>query len=88
MDLRFFTSKDSVFVKEVESCTGISQFRTVPYFTDGSIFNKESTIPMILLGPGLAEMAHQPNEFVYIKSYLDAIEHYKKIIRHTLRTSY
>ena len=54
----------------------------INYFTDASIFiEKKPDIPIILLGPGRQELAHQPNEWVGIDDYLTMIEIYKEILK-------
>ncbi len=60
----------------------------VRYFTDASIlaYNKRD-FPVFLYGPGVAQLAHQPNECVSINEYLDAIHFYQQIyIRYSLNT--
>jgi len=54
----------------------------INYFTDASIFIEEiPNIPIVLLGPGQQELAHQPNEWVGIDDYLKMIEIYKEILK-------
>jgi len=52
--------------------------RGVNYFTDGSIFNESLSIPIIIYGPGNEKMAHQTDEYVDVKQYLDSIHFYKE----------
>jgi succinyl-diaminopimelate desuccinylase len=51
----------------------------VRYFTDASVFvpGAGGDLPVIIYGPGDEKMAHQPDEFVEISKYLDAIKFYK-----------
>ncbi|SDH65339.1 M20 family metallopeptidase [Alteribacillus bidgolensis] len=79
-----FTPTDNEFVQDICNWTDSTNTRTVPYYTDGSVFNQDSRIPMIMFGPGLVEMAHQPNEFVSIDAYLQSINYYKNIIMQIL----
>ncbi len=48
----------------------------VNYYTDASVFVPKTGMPTILFGPGDEKMAHQPNEYVEIEKYLDAIKFY------------
>ena len=45
----------------------------VPYFTEASIYQSGLRVPSIICGPGEAELAHQPNEWVSIPAYLEAV---------------
>lgn len=47
----------------------------INYFTDASILTKDNPAQKVLIcGPGEPELAHQPNEFIEIRKYLDYIE--------------
>jgi succinyl-diaminopimelate desuccinylase len=48
----------------------------MPYVTDASIYQPALHIPVILFGPGEARLAHQPDEWVAVSKYLDAIRFY------------
>jgi len=50
--------------------------RTVPYFTDASVYQPALRLPVIIAGPGEARLAHQPDEWVAVPRYLDAIRFY------------
>lgn len=51
------------------------------YYTDGSEFVlSDNDYPIIIIGPGEAEMAHQPNEYVDIQKYYDMIDINQKVI--------
>jgi len=44
------------------------------YYTDGSKFVlSEKEFPIIIIGPGLPEYAHQPNEYVEVEKFYDMI---------------
>lgn len=49
------------------------------YYTDASIFRKHLDVPIIIFGPGNEKMAHQPNEYLEIDKYFDAIKYYINI---------
>jgi succinyl-diaminopimelate desuccinylase len=46
----------------------------VPYFTDACIFAPVLNIPMVICGPGLPGMAHQPDEYVDVPQVVQAAE--------------
>lgn len=52
----------------------------VNYYTDASVFAPALGIPFIIFGPGDEKMAHQPDEYVEIEKYLDAIKFYVALI--------
>ena len=53
----------------------------VRYFTDASVFvpGAGDGLPVIIYGPGDEALAHQPNEYVEVGKYLDAITFYKEL---------
>ncbi|NIQ05234.1 MAG: YgeY family selenium metabolism-linked hydrolase [Candidatus Korarchaeota archaeon] len=55
------------------------------FSTDGVYTAGEAQIPTIGFGPGMDELAHQPNEFVTIKDVKTAIHGYKSILQKLLR---
>jgi len=65
------------FGKEIEP-------KGVNFYTDASIFLPPSGLPCIFYGPGDADMAHQPNEFVPIDSYMECIHFYIAMIENYL----
>lgn len=48
----------------------------VNYYTEGSVFSLETDAPIIIYGPGDEKLAHQPNEYVEISKFFDAIDFY------------
>jgi len=73
--------------KTITYITGKEQKETgSPGFTDGSRFiMAKKKFPVIILGPGTGEMAHQPDEYVIIKDYQDSISIYEYIAREFLK---
>jgi succinyl-diaminopimelate desuccinylase len=47
---------------------------TPGFATDASVFQPASGAPFLILGPGIPQLAHQPNEYVEIDTYLQSIE--------------
>lgn len=74
------TDKEDPFTQMVldavdESTERPVEIKNPAYYTDASIFfQAEKDFPIIILGPGIAEMAHQPNEYVEIDKFYDMIE--------------
>src|SRR5665648_902774 len=52
----------------------------VNYYTDASVFAPALGIPFIIYGPGDEKMAHQPDEYVEIERYFDAIKFYVALV--------
>ena len=53
----------------------------VNFYTDASIFLPAKKLPAIFYGPGDASMAHQPNEFIEVDSYIESIHFYCALIK-------
>jgi succinyl-diaminopimelate desuccinylase len=75
------TDKDHEFVKlAIKVGEGVFKKALVPkgvnYYTDGAVFVPEMNLPFLILGPGEAGLAHQPNEYVEIDKLLKAAEFY------------
>jgi succinyl-diaminopimelate desuccinylase len=53
----------------------------VRYFTDASVFVPGSggDLPVIVYGPGDEKLAHQPNEYVEIAKYMEAVRFYREL---------
>src|SRR6266511_52433 len=47
---------------------------TPGYATDASVFQPASGAPFVIFGPGIPQLAHQPDEYVEIDTYLKSIE--------------
>jgi len=52
---------------------------TPGYATDASALCSEPKIPFVVIGPGREELAHKPDEYVEIDSYLKAVLLYARI---------
>ncbi|WP_066172737.1 M20 family metallopeptidase [Bacillus marinisedimentorum] len=48
----------------------------VNYYTDASVFWPHLQIPVVINGPGRQELAHQPNETVEVKLFIESIRYY------------
>ena len=49
---------------------------TPGYATDASVFQPASGVPFLIFGPGIPQLAHQPDEYIDINTYLESIELY------------
>jgi succinyl-diaminopimelate desuccinylase len=56
--------------------TRTSPKATPGYATDASVFQPASGAPFLVLGPGIPHLAHQPDEYIEIDTYLQSIEIY------------
>ncbi len=80
------SSESDSFVQSVYRACGIKTgvFETpesVPYLTDGAVLqNFYGGVPVVVLGPGQPEMAHQTDEYCYIDKIVKAVDIYKNII--------
>lgn len=58
----------------IKSETGEGTKTGISFFTDAPVFMKNrDDIPVILFGPGKEQLAHKPDEYVEIKTYLQYI---------------
>lgn len=76
------------FVKMVYNICGIDSSdnripKALPYLTDASVLQTVyKGIPIIILGPGQPEMAHQTDEYCYLDKLEQSVNIYKNIILH------
>lgn len=64
----------SQLVKSMEAVGIREAYSGISYFTDASILAEgKEGLTTVLFGPGLADMAHKPNECVRIEDYLRAV---------------
>ena len=81
-----FTDEKDPFVQLVYDVCGVDGKdkafpKTLPYLTDGSVLQRVyNGIPTVILGPGQPEMAHQTDEFCYIRKLEESVNIYKDII--------
>lgn len=76
------TSLADPFLKLIYNVLNVVDYipYTLPYLTDGAVLQKVCTAPVIILGPGEPEQAHQTDEFCYVRKIEEAVENYMKII--------
>ena len=74
------TSADNLFIRTAMKVAGKEQEESpkgVNYYTDASIYQPYlNGIPVLIYGPGEPTIAHQPDEWVDITKYLEAIQYY------------
>lgn len=51
------------------------------YYTDGSIYGSSLNIPIIIYGPGDEKLAHQPDEHIDIRKFIQSIQYYAELAR-------
>jgi succinyl-diaminopimelate desuccinylase len=73
------TDPEDDFVKIVCDVRGTDKPGTVSYTTDGPFF-AALRAPVIIFGPGKAEMCHQPNEYIETADVESAVKYYKETI--------
>jgi len=56
----------------------------VRFFTDSAVLTPAWEVPMVLCGPGHAELAHQPDEYVEISLLKQAVEIYSLALKNYL----
>ncbi|WP_276352126.1 M20 family metallopeptidase [Cohnella caldifontis] len=56
-----------------------AEIGAVPYYTDASVMQKNGRPPVLIYGPGEPGQAHQPDEWVGIEAYLQAIGFYREL---------
>lgn len=85
------TPKDDPFVKIVQYSINTIAATDKPIvgasgYTDGSQFiRSKKKFPILITGPGLGELAHQPDEYIVIKDYLDYIAIYEDVAKKFLK---
>jgi len=76
--------KDTPFRKQVEKAILDSdvdlEYYSVPYGSNGDLSGGLMGIPTLVLGPGNIDFAHKPNEHIYVKDLLKAVEIYSPVI--------
>lgn len=73
--------------KAIEAVTGKKpDLLATSGYTDASQFVKsEKKFPVLIIGPGIGEQAHQPDEYVWVQDYLDSIAIYEGISKEFLK---
>ncbi|RMF91632.1 MAG: M20 family peptidase [Nitrospinota bacterium] len=59
---------------------------TPGYATDASVFSYNRDLPFVICGPGHPELAHQPDEYIVVSDYLQAIPFYCALAERYLST--
>jgi succinyl-diaminopimelate desuccinylase len=57
---------------------------TPGYATDASVFQPASGAPFMIFGPGIPQLAHQPDEYIELETYLQSIELYCELAQRYL----
>lgn len=77
------TSAGHPFIRTAMQVAGMeldASPRGVNYYTDASVYQPHlNGIPVLIYGPGEPSMAHQPDEWVDVTKYLDAIRYYMEL---------
>lgn len=68
-------------IREALNVSGLNIVGGVSYYTDGSVLNPDSQIPVLIYGPGIETLAHQPDEYVDVAAFERSIEFYKSLIK-------
>ncbi|MCM3571453.1 M20 family metallopeptidase [Neobacillus mesonae] len=79
------TAVDHPFVKLAqdvikEEFDRVEEPKGVNFYTDAAVFLPATHLPAVIYGPGDADMAHQPNEYVEIDSLVEAAQFYAALI--------
>ena len=69
---------DKIIDCAVECADREMKQRGVNYFTDASALIGDKKMPLIIYGPGDDKQAHQPDEYLSMFKYFEAIEFYEK----------
>ncbi|PSR30931.1 MAG: acetylornithine deacetylase [Sulfobacillus benefaciens] len=80
-----FTEPSHPLIQKAQALCNVdaNSWRTVSYYTDGSVLAAPTNIPTLIYGPGDDRLAHQPDESVPLSSFLECIDFY-----HDLAKSY
>jgi len=79
------TSKNHAFVKIAqdtikEEFDRIEEPKGVNFYTDAAVFLPPTNLPAIFYGPGDADMAHKPNEYVFVERLIESVRFYTAMI--------
>jgi succinyl-diaminopimelate desuccinylase len=76
-----FTDPLHPLIQKAQELRGVDvkTWRTVSYYTDGSVLAASTHIPTLIYGPGDDRLAHQPDELVSLTSLLDCIDFYQEL---------
>lgn len=80
------TNEADLFVQMVYDVCGVDRAdktfpKALPYLTDGSVLQRVyNGVPVVILGPGQPEIAHQTDEFCYLDKLERSVNLYRDII--------
>ncbi len=78
------SENNTQFRKHIEKAildSGVDlEYYPVPYGSNGGLSGGLMGIPTLVLGPGDIDLAHKPNEHIYVKDLLKAVEIYSRVI--------
>jgi succinyl-diaminopimelate desuccinylase len=83
------TDQKNPIVNPIHSAASFVRGSDVPikgvrFFTDSAVLTPAWEVPMILCGPGHAELAHQPDEYIEISLLKQAVEIYTLALKNYL----
>lgn len=79
-----FIKPESRIANEIKKIIGkhVSGKRKIslPYATDGSVLNTYASVPVIILGPGISEVIHNKDEYIFVDNIIAATKIYTDIM--------
>ncbi|ANF56638.1 acetylornithine deacetylase [Halotalea alkalilenta] len=75
------TDADSPVARLIQTLTGRSDFGTVPYGTEGGLFD-QAGVPTVVCGPGCMDQGHKPDEFIEIQQLEACDAMFERLARH------
>jgi succinyl-diaminopimelate desuccinylase len=73
------TDSSCNFTRDFCSAVGAGETKAVGFTTDGPYFASLG-VPVVVFGPGRAELCHKPNEHIDLADLEKAVGHYKNVI--------
>ncbi|RIO42775.1 M20 family metallopeptidase [Staphylococcus nepalensis] len=75
------TNENAEIIQNALDISNENNITGMAYYTDGSVLNPDSNIPILIYGPGIETLAHQPNEYVEVKAFERSIDFFKNLIK-------